>query len=281
LPIKVQKNKKMKKQTSVYIVILLTALACSCWSGCSKQFSQPVYPVAALNVVNALPTSSPLILVQGSITSEIGNFSNVSALPYGNTFVLTAMSGSETFYAVQSNADTTIAGGKNPASMFNGVLNFKAGGLYSLFITGADTTSPDFLFVQDTVPVIRDSSMGIRFVNLSTGSHPISINLEGSSNGSEVGNQSYKGITGFKEYINNSTTTDYLFVIRDASTGDSLTQFDFLASGSSNTGYGLTDPSNSQNYGTLLTFKHVTIAVYGSENFNTSYQMTTMLIDNY
>jgi hypothetical protein len=165
--------------------------------------------------------------------------------------------------------------------MFNGVLNFKAGSLYSLFITGADTTSPDFLFVQDVLPVIKDSAVGIRFVNLSTGSNPMSINLEGSSIGSEVSNLAYKGITSFQQYVNNSTTVDYFFVVRDAATGDSLTQFDFLASGSSNNGNGLIDPSNSLNNGTLLTFKNITIAVYGSESANSNNPLSTMLIDSY
>jgi hypothetical protein len=271
----------MKKHSSAYILILLTALGCSCGTGCSKQFSTPVYPVASLNVINALPNSAPLILVQGPIASETGNFSNVGTLSYASAFVLTPPSGSEEFYAVQSNADTSAVGTKSPDFMFNGVLNFKAGSLYSLFITGADTTNPDFLFVQDTLPMITDSSVGIRFVNLSTGSSPISINLEGSANGSEVGNLSYKGITGFKQYVNNSTTTDYLFVIRDAATGDSLTQFDFLASGSYNNGNGLTDPSNSANNGTQLTFKHITIALYGSESSISSNPLNTMSTDNY
>ena len=85
----------------------------------------------------------------------------------------------------------------------------------------------------------------------------------------------------FKQYTNNSATTDYLFVVRDATTGDSLTQFGFVASGSANNGNGLTDPSSNQNNGTLLTFKNLTIAVYGSENINSNYPLTTMLIDNY
>ena len=165
--------------------------------------------------------------------------------------------------------------------MFSGVLSFKGGALYSLFITGEDTTNPDFLFVQDTVPVIRDSAVGIRFVNLSTGSNPISVNLEGSTNGSEVSNLPYKSISGFNQYVNISSTVDYLFVVRDAMTGDSLTQFDFLASGSSNIGNGLIDPSNNQNNGTLLTFKSVTIAIYGSEAANGNNPLSTMLIDNY
>lgn len=271
----------MKTHISAYILILLTVLACSCWTGCSKQFSEPVYPVASLNVVNALPTSTPLILVQGSITSVIGKFSGIGALSYTSNTVLTTSNGSESFYVVQKNVDTTSINAQGGDFMFSGTLNFTAGGIYSLFITGTDTSKPDFLFVQDTLPVITDSAVGIRFVNLSTGSNPMSINLEGSSNGSEVGNLPYKGITSFKQYINNSTTTDYLFVVRDATTGDSLTQFDFLASNSYNNGNGLTDPSNSSNNGTLLTFKHVTIAVYGSESTTTTSPLSTMLIDNY
>jgi hypothetical protein len=271
----------MNKHTSTYILILVIVLAVSFWTSCSKKNSLSPSPVASLNVVNALPNSAPLILVQGPISSAIGNFLNITPLPYASTAVLTPASGSGSLFAVQYNADTVSVASKGPDFMFNGVLNFKAGSLYTLFITGADTTTPDFLFVQDVLPVIKDSAVGIRFVNLSTGSNPISINLEGSSIGSEVKNLSYKSITSFKQYINNSSTIDYVFIVRDAATGDSLTQFDFLASGSSNNGFGLTDPSNSQNNGHLLTFKNVTIAVYGSESITNSNPLTTMLIDDY
>jgi hypothetical protein len=271
----------MNKLKLVYIYLSLAVGSGVLMSSCKKQTEGKIFPVASLNVVNVLPNSAPLILVQGAISSAIGTFLNIGALTYASTAVLTPTSGSQTIYAVQSNADTASVGGKGGDFMFSGVLNFKAGGIYSLFITGLDTTSPDYLFVQDTLPSITDSGVGIRFVNLSAGSNPMSINLEGSSNGSEVGSLTYKGITGFKEYVNNSTTTDYLFVVRDATTGDSLTQFDFLASGSSNNGHGLTDPSNSQNYGQLLTFKHVTIAIYGSESSGTSNPLNTMLVDNY
>lgn len=260
----------------------MTALACAFATSCSKiDYRTPTYSVASLNVVNVLPNSAPLILVQGSISAAMGAFSGINPLYYATNAVLTAPIGSKSFYAVQNNTDTVTVGSKVADFMFNGTLNLKVGGIYSLFITGADTTSPDFLFVQDTLATIKDSSVGIRFVNLSAGSNPISINLEGSANGSEIANLSYKGITGFKEYVNNSTTTDYLFVLRDAATGDSLTQFDFLVNGSYNNGNGLTDPGNSPNNGTLLTFKHITIALYGSESVNTNNPLSTMLIDNY
>jgi hypothetical protein len=271
----------MNKRISTYVLILLIAVASFFSISCNKVNSPSPSAVASLNVVNVLPNGAPLILVQGPISSAVGQFSNIYPLSYATTAVFTPKSGSESFYAVQSNADTASVASKGPEYMFNGVLNFKAAGLYSLFITGTDTTNPDFLFVQDALSVIKDSAVGIRFVNLSTGSNPMSVNLEGNSIGSEVSNLSYKGITSFKQYSNNSTTSDYLFVVRDATTGDSLTQFDFIGSGASNNGNGLTDPSNSANYGTLLTFRNVTIAVYGSGTSASNNPLSTMLIDNY
>lgn len=262
---------------TIFVGLSLGAIA----PGCTKSTSGVVFPIASLNVVNALPNSAPLVLVQSPIASAIGQFTNITPLSFGSVAVLTPLNGTDTLYAVQQNSDTTPIGSKGVNYMFNGSLNFKAGNLYSLFITGADTTSPDYLFVQDTLSAIRDSAVGIRFVNLSTGSNPVSINLEGSANGSEVSSLAYKNITGFKKYLNNSTTIDYLFVVRDAATGDSLTQFDFINNGSFNNGNGLIDPSNSTNNGTLLTFKHVTIAVYGSESANSNSPLGTLLIDNY
>ena len=241
--------------------------------GCTKWTSGVIYSVASLNVVNALPTSNPLILIQGPISTDIGEFSRIGTLSYGGTTVLAPMSGSETLYAVQRNVDTVSVNAQGGGTfMFDGPLSFVAGSLYSLFITGADTSNPDFVFVQDVLPIITDSSVGIRFVNLSTGSNPISINLEGNFNGSEVGNLPYKSITSFKDYICNSIINNYLFVVRDVASGDSLTQFVL----NSNNGYGLTDPNN----GNLLTFRNVTIAVYGQQN-NSNAPLTTMLVDNY
>jgi hypothetical protein len=267
------------KATICILIIFFTSIELS-MTGCNKQSNTTPFQVASLNVVNTLNNSAPLILLQRSISPVIGHFTNIDPLSYAATAVLTPMSGSETVYAIQDNADTSLAGSKGAGFVFNGTLNFKAGSIYSLFITG-DTSNPDFLFVQDQLPQIKDSSMGIRFVNLSAGSSPVSINLEGGPNGSEVASLAYKGITSFKPYSNNSTTTDYLFVVRDAATGDSLTQFDFLASGSSNGGNGLTDPSNSSNNGTLLTFRHITVAIYGSESINTNNPLNTMVTDNY
>jgi len=270
-------------QLSIYkikIVFLLVASVILTGLACQKTGTVPsVSGVAAFTVVNVIPNSEPVIPIINT-SQTIMWFSNANTIGYGRFFEYSPTWGNDTVYVVQSNSDTLNVGPKVTGLMFYNLLNLKVGGIYSLFLTGADTTSPDFLFTTDTLPYYNfaDSVMGIRFVNLSTGSNPISVNLEGKPNGSEVGSLPYKGITNFGQYINNSTISDYLFVVRDATTGDSLTRFDFIANGSQNNGYGLTDPNNGSN---LLTFKNVTVAIYGSESPSSNSPLSTVLIDNY
>jgi len=248
---------------------------------CQKATTAPsVFGVAAFTVVNAIPnsvniipvinTSEPIMYFNGTYTASIG---------YGGFSEYSPPGGHDTVYVVQDNADTLNIGPKATGQMFFGTLPLKKGGAYSLFLCGADTTSPDYLLTTDTLPYYSpsDSVTGIRFVNLSTGSNAISINQEGSPNGSDVTNLAYKGITSFKQYSNNSTTLDYLFVIRDGATGDSLTQFDFSIAGSYNNGYGLLDP----NTGKLLTFKNVTIALIGQPGLTAVVPQSAVLIDDY
>ena len=79
----------MNLSKTIY-VFFLGAFAVSFWTSCSKENSPSPSAVASLNVVNALPTSSPLILVQGPIVQEIGHFYGIGALSYGATAVLTS-----------------------------------------------------------------------------------------------------------------------------------------------------------------------------------------------
>jgi hypothetical protein len=255
----------------VTVVVVLSA-------ACQKTGSIPATPKpVSLTVLNAIPGSNSIIPVLNS-----GSYNTywifANQIGYGNFTEYSPPGGQDTTFVVQVD-DTLNVGPKSSNTLFFGILDLQPGSIYSLFLTGADTSSPDFLLTTDSIPSYgpADSVMGIRFVNLSTGSNPISINLEDNSNGSEVTSLPYKEITSFKQYVNNSTIQDYLFVVRDVSTGDSLTQFDFLLSGFVNNGYGLIDPSTSQ----VLTFKNVTIAIFGSEANGSGYPLRTMLIENY
>jgi hypothetical protein len=260
----------------IYLVGLISVIVVACQkTGTTPASAGP----AAITIVNAIPTTNFIIPILNTFSPVPDYFYNAEQIYYGNFLEYSPPGGHDTIYVVHDN-DTVDISLKSATLTYSGILNLNTGSIYSLFLTGADTTSPDYLFTIDSLPYHTsvDSTVGIRFVNLSTGSNPISINLEGSPNGSEVGNLAYKGITAFKDYTCNSTTTNsgYLFVVRDMVTGDSLISFGINGVGSGN-GIGLIDPNN----GKPLIFKNVTIAVYGSENPASSYSLSMMLIDDY
>jgi len=258
------------KKNIIYIAlagVLFDAPACIKTNGVTGSSS--------LNIVNAINNSNPIVtnftpLNAKDVPEEaLRYYGSANSISWGNSYESGSYIGN-TYLSISQNSDTT-------STLWTGEFDLANGSIHTLFFCG-DTSSVDTLFTTDIIPSypLSDSVMGIRFVNLSAGSNPISINLEGNPNGSEVTALAYRAITGFKQYPNNSMTIDYLFVIRDAATGDSLTQFDFLNAGSSNNGNGLTDPNN----GNLLTFKNITIAVYGSVT-NPTIPLTAMVMDDY
>jgi len=243
----------MNKYTFSLELFLVILSACSFWTSCSKENSIGPSPVASLNVVNALPTSASLILVQGAIAPQIGKFYGVGALSYASVAVLTPKGGTGTIYAIQKNVDTLSVDDQNGGTfMFDNSLSFVAGNLYSLFITGADTSNPDFLFVLDNVAPRTDSTAGIRFVNLSTGSNPVSVDIKGQANGGVVSLLAYKGITSFMSFPANSAIRSYVFEFRDAASGNLLTSYKLSGVN-----------TNSTTVANTVLFRNLTIALIG------------------
>lgn len=221
--------------------------------GCHKS-STPVAPVS-LNVVNAIATSQPIIPVLGT-TDTILYFSNALSIGYGATQLYSPLSGPTILYVVQG-TDTVPSKEK----LFNGTLNLVAGGIYSFFLAG-DTTKADTLLVQDHIPLYSDSSAGLRVVNLSPGSQPISITLNGNpASQMEFSGLGYKQISSFKTYAANSSVVNnqYVFVIRDQASGDSLTTYTW-------------------NY---PLFKNNTLVIAGSEDPTSSTPLLVFSVNNY
>jgi hypothetical protein len=270
---------------SLCVGIQIVAVASLVVTACNKTTSLSSGNVAALNVVNALPTSVPLIAVSGTTGPVVFNYipqqpqygnyqsmGSIGSIGYGTNAVLTPAAGNNAFYLAQRNVDTLLnAKGGLSKVMFDSVLNLKGNTVYSLFITGKDTTMPDYLLVQDSLVyhAATDSTTSIRFVNLAANSLPVSINLEGSANGSEVQSLPYKGITNFKSYAATSAISNYLFVVRDATTGDSLTSYNL-------TGVG----SVSNTVANYVRFKNLTIALIGQPTGGVVPQRC-VLINNY
>jgi hypothetical protein len=190
---------------------------------CTKQKSAP--GTASLTIINAVPNSTPSLVTNFSGTEPIVWYNNALKLLYatvGNTNQTTAYSGEQPL-AIYRFPDTTA----HSTPLYNLVLNLEPGAMYTLFLTGT-LAAPDTLFTTDWPPYhpTADSTMGIRFVNLSAGSNPVSVNITGSANGSEVSSLPYKGITDFKKYLTTSTITAYKFEVRDAGTGALLGSVD-------------------------------------------------------
>jgi hypothetical protein len=203
---------KYVKEIGLLFVAQLGSMAC-------HKSSAVVISPASLNIINAIPTSQPIIPILGT-TGPIEYFGNAQTVYYGNAQLYSPISGPNSLYIIQSTDTTEI----NPKlDMFSGTLNLSSGGIYSFFLAG-DTSSVDTFFIKDNIPVYSDSSAGVRFINLAPASGPMSINLEGNPvTQMEFSNLGYKQISAFKAYsANNSAPGSYTFVIHDEVSGDSV-----------------------------------------------------------
>lgn len=198
------------------------ALACTALS-CSKQTATPT---ASLTLINAIPGSTPSLVTNFSGSSSITWYKNALKLVYGtsnNTNLALSYQGEQKL-AVYRYPDTAA----HNTPLFDLNLRLEPGKIHTLFLTGT-LTEPDTLFTTDNIPYYpsSDSSLGIRFVNLSPGSDPVSINMAGSANGSEVNGLAYKSITDFKKYpATVASAGKYSFEFRDVATGALLGSFD-------------------------------------------------------
>jgi hypothetical protein len=238
-----------------YILIIFSIH--TIFSCCRKTGGQLISP-ASLNIINAIPSSQPVIAVLGT-EQAIQYFASAPTVSYGSAQLYSPQSGKNTLYIVQATDTTEI----NPKTeMFNGVLKLAPGGIYSFFLAG-DTTAVDTLFVQDNIPYYgSDSSAGVRFVNLSPGSLPMTVTIEGNPiTQTEFSGLAYKTVSTFKTYLANSSVpnSSYMFVVRDQATGDSLTSF-------------------SWNY---TTFKNNTLVLSGSEAAGASIPLQVFQYNNY
>ena len=202
-------------------LVVAFAVSVAIVMSCHKSNNTITAP-ASLNVVNAIPALNGQLILTVVGTSDSTQYFNVPRIYYGHTQLFSPVSGTNAIYVVQG-YDTT-----NPKQrLFNGTLNLASGGMFSFFLSG-DTTKIDTLFVQDNIPYHPDSTTGVRFVNLSAGSQPISVTLLGKDpTQTEFIGLGYRQISSFKSYTANSSVAgkNYTFVIRDQTTGDSLTQF--------------------------------------------------------
>jgi len=197
---------------------ILLAATCGSLFACTKSNILPSSTVASLSFVNATVGSSPVVYKLNNLNINYSTVASGNKINYGASSLFPLVAGNVPLAFSQS-TDTLH-------TLFTGALNLQSSGIYSLYLIGT-AAQPDTVFMQEhlTHHAATDSVAGIRFINLSPGSNPVSVDIKGQANGSEVSSLSYKGRTGFKIYKADHTIPSYIFEFRDGAFGTLLATF--------------------------------------------------------
>lgn len=189
--------------------------------------------VAACIKTPELPGAVSFTIINTQRSSIILNFNEEDSIYYGsrgtNQVIARNIALEYSFTAGNQRVNLHELKTPNPphvwvdTSMLKLFFQLPMGTIGSLFVAGTPAV-PDTLFIKDT-PVhfpITDSSMGVRFVNLSGAKIAVNVNLQGQPHGSETTGLHYKGVTEFKKYKAVPSVQRYVFEIRDAASGQLL-----------------------------------------------------------
>jgi hypothetical protein len=191
-------------------------------AACSKD--EPVRPgSASLMIFNALPGAA--LMKTNFSTTPPPVYGTANSLIYGffspNTNLYHPEAGNVplSLYLVP---DTLP---KNDP-LFSLNLALPVGSIHSLFLAGT-LAAPETVLVKDDLLsfAATDSAMGLRFANLMPEDIPVSINVMGKENGSEIDNLQYKEVTEFFNYPVRMGLADYVFEFRNANTGDVIASY--------------------------------------------------------
>lgn len=198
----------MKNCHVIFVVTLfLTAISCN--------KNKTSGGLTSLNIINA-EAGIPSIYVYLTL-SDSAFYLQQSALQYGSCVEYGIPSGTSPLTLINS-IDTT-------KTLLQADLHVTTGGIYSLYLSG-QYPNVDTLLRQDSIPVNIDSVAGLRFINLSSGSQAMTVNLQGNpSSQTEFSGLGYKMISSFRTYPDTSGITSYIFEVRDQASGNLLFTF--------------------------------------------------------
>ncbi|MES2328197.1 MAG: hypothetical protein V4539_01255 [Bacteroidota bacterium] len=188
----------------IYSMLIMAAVA-----GCKKNADVSLSPVASLNFVNA----SVNVGTAKAVFTGVGGtnfYSAATAVAYGANTVYGVTANISVPMTVVNYADTTKA-------IASANLNLTNAGIYSLFLAG-QSNAVDTIMVKENLPTYTDSVCGVRFINLSYNSNPITITLSTSTTVEEFSGLSYKNYSAFKSYPSLAATPNYTFQVKDATT---------------------------------------------------------------
>jgi hypothetical protein len=192
------------------------AMGISIYLFACKQEIITIPQTASINVTNAIIGGAKL-----SLNTDLQTVANNG---YGK-YILYAGQSQVNLY-VPAVAATSIAAAIPAVTYYNETITTVSNGFYSLFLSGASPSQVDATLITETYPYAYvDSLVGVRFINLSPNSNPISVNIKGNTNGSEVASLGYKAYGNFKTYAAKKVNPSYVFEVRDAGTGNLITSY--------------------------------------------------------
>lgn len=202
-------------------LLLLSGLLSIVLISCKKEREEPV--VSSLILVNAVPGSAPLA-VNFTGTQPSNFYSAAARISYGilDQFSRFNMETTEQPLALYQYPDTL----STSKPLFNLNLHLEKGSINSLFLMGT-VAQPDYLFLSAVPPyhAVRDSTFGIRFVNLSYQSKPVNVYLIANGERKEIDGLAYKGITPYKNYTAFAADDSYVFEFRDQETQNVIASY--------------------------------------------------------
>lgn len=188
-----------------YLVIALAGfMAC-------KKSTVETSPLASLNIVNATV----------GVSAAKVRFSGPNGANYYNLITATTAYGANTAFGVNANTNVPVTIINSPDStkiIYQNTLNFSNGDLYTLYLAGQATAVDTILRKETSLPSFTDSSCGVRFINLSYNSNPITVTLSTAATTAitEFTGLAYKTQSVFKTFPAGVANNTYTFQVRDA-----------------------------------------------------------------
>jgi hypothetical protein len=208
----------MKKLNLLFLIVAVFAAA-----SCSKTPDTLLLDGGAVNVINAVVGGTTITLTTNASISS-GSNTTISSNNYG---IIPIVSGQTAVnIGVPAVAATNTAPAIPAFTYYNQTITVNNADNYSLFLTGASPSAIDNVLIKESYThTYADSVCGVRFINLATGSNPISVNVKGNANGSEVASLAYKAYSNFLQYPAKRVNPSYIFEFRDATTGNLITSY--------------------------------------------------------
>lgn len=205
------------------------AFACLLWTsllaGCYKDKTDTTTYTVPFTLLNALAASSPdLLVVTGNQRTafsqkSVAHFYSDDGVNVTGLWTYGLSSQEPSLVQVYVRLDST-------KPFFSKLIAPEPGLRHNLLVTGT-LEAPQFLYLHDSPAPPADSSMGIRFVNLSRNLSNISVNIAGQTPGSEVADLPYLQASAFKHYSAKAGSNQYVFEMADKSTGEVIFAYPF------------------------------------------------------